>query len=114
MEFKDLPLDTALQMLKPEGALNILQDPDNLSAPHNVSYHLLAGFLPPRKSEWLWDPGLGRALGLCSLSRRWSWVTGAAPGWEMHIELLDRYAKSNSRALGRSSGQPRVHLCQNQ
>uniref|UniRef100_A0A8B9TL09 Alpha-1,3-mannosyl-glycoprotein 4-beta-N-acetylglucosaminyltransferase C n=1 Tax=Anas platyrhynchos TaxID=8839 RepID=A0A8B9TL09_ANAPL len=61
LEFKDLPLDTALQMLKPEGALNILQDLDNLSAPHNVSYHLLAGSLPPRK-KFL-------AVGLASVRR---------------------------------------------
>nr|XP_013052089.2 alpha-1,6-mannosyl-glycoprotein 4-beta-N-acetylglucosaminyltransferase-like [Anser cygnoides]XP_013052090.2 alpha-1,6-mannosyl-glycoprotein 4-beta-N-acetylglucosaminyltransferase-like [Anser cygnoides]XP_013052091.2 alpha-1,6-mannosyl-glycoprotein 4-beta-N-acetylglucosaminyltransferase-like [Anser cygnoides]XP_013052092.2 alpha-1,6-mannosyl-glycoprotein 4-beta-N-acetylglucosaminyltransferase-like [Anser cygnoides] len=61
VEFTDLPPDTALQMLKPEGALHILQDLDNLSAPHNVSYHLLAGSLSPRK-KFL-------AVGLASVRR---------------------------------------------
>ncbi|KAM9185422.1 alpha-1,6-mannosyl-glycoprotein 4-beta-N-acetylglucosaminyltransferase-like isoform 1-T2 [Mergus octosetaceus] len=61
VEFRDLPPDTALQMLKPEGALHVLQDLDNLSAPHNVSYHLLAGSLPPRK-KFL-------AVGLASVRR---------------------------------------------
>ncbi|NXK56302.1 MGT4C acetylglucosaminyltransferase, partial [Chauna torquata] len=61
VEFRGLPPDTVLQMLKSEGALHILQDLDNLSAPHNVSYHLLAGSPSPHK-KFL-------AVGLASVRR---------------------------------------------
>lgn len=61
VELRGLTPDTVLQ---PEGAQHILRDMDDLSALHNVSYHLLAGSLSPHKSEWLRDPGLSRVLHL--------------------------------------------------
>jgi len=63
VELRGLAPETILQMLKPEGALRILRDTEELSALHNISYHLLAGSLSPRRSEWLGAPGLGRAVG---------------------------------------------------
>lgn len=64
VELGGLAPATVLQILQPEGAQRILRDTDDLSALHNVSYHLLAGSLSPHKSEWLWDPGLSRTPGL--------------------------------------------------
>ncbi|NXU55865.1 MGT4C acetylglucosaminyltransferase, partial [Turnix velox] len=50
-----------LQLLQPEGAQSILQDTGDLPALHNISYHLLAGSLPPHK-KFL-------AVGLASVRR---------------------------------------------
>ncbi|NXX23160.1 MGT4C acetylglucosaminyltransferase, partial [Podargus strigoides] len=49
VELRDLAPDMVLKMQQPEGALRILGDVDHLSALHNVSYHILAGFLSPHK-----------------------------------------------------------------
>ncbi|NXK23372.1 MGT4C acetylglucosaminyltransferase, partial [Arenaria interpres] len=61
VELKGLAPDAVLQMLQPEGAQRVFQDMDDLSALHNVSYHLLAGSLPPHK-KFL-------AVGLASVRR---------------------------------------------
>ncbi|NXA11640.1 MGT4C acetylglucosaminyltransferase, partial [Sapayoa aenigma] len=61
VELRGLTPDRILQMLRPEGAQRILRDMDNLSTLHNVSYHLLAGSLSPRK-KFL-------AVGLASVQR---------------------------------------------
>lgn len=50
-ELRGLAPATVRQMLQLEGAQHILRDTDDLSALHNVSYHLLAGSLSPHKSE---------------------------------------------------------------
>ncbi|XP_009070638.1 PREDICTED: alpha-1,3-mannosyl-glycoprotein 4-beta-N-acetylglucosaminyltransferase C-like [Acanthisitta chloris] len=49
VELRSLAPDTILQLLQPEGAKHILRDRDDLSALRNVSYHLLAGSVSPRK-----------------------------------------------------------------
>ncbi|NXY50277.1 MGT4C acetylglucosaminyltransferase, partial [Ceuthmochares aereus] len=49
VDLKGLAPEMVLQELQPEGARPILRDTDGLSALHNVSYHLLAGSLPPEK-----------------------------------------------------------------
>ncbi|XP_014801791.1 PREDICTED: alpha-1,3-mannosyl-glycoprotein 4-beta-N-acetylglucosaminyltransferase C-like [Calidris pugnax] len=61
LELKGLEPDAVLKMLQPEGAQHVLQDMDDLSALHNVSYHLLAGSLPSHK-KFL-------AVGLASVRR---------------------------------------------
>ncbi|XP_074750098.1 alpha-1,6-mannosyl-glycoprotein 4-beta-N-acetylglucosaminyltransferase isoform X3 [Strix uralensis] len=61
VELRGLAPATVLQMLQPEGAQRILQNTDDLSALHNVSYHLLAGSLSPHK-KFL-------AVGLASVRR---------------------------------------------
>uniref|UniRef100_A0A8C3K299 Alpha-1,3-mannosyl-glycoprotein 4-beta-N-acetylglucosaminyltransferase C n=1 Tax=Calidris pygmaea TaxID=425635 RepID=A0A8C3K299_9CHAR len=61
LELKGLAPAAVLQMLQPEGAQHVLQDTDDLSALHNVSYHLLAGSPPPHK-KFL-------AVGLASVRR---------------------------------------------
>uniref|UniRef100_A0A8B9ZDK8 Alpha-1,3-mannosyl-glycoprotein 4-beta-N-acetylglucosaminyltransferase C n=1 Tax=Buteo japonicus TaxID=224669 RepID=A0A8B9ZDK8_9AVES len=61
VELGGLAPATVLQMLQPEGAQRILRDTDDLSALHNVSYHLLAGSLSPHK-KFL-------AVGLASVQR---------------------------------------------
>nr|XP_009941241.1 PREDICTED: LOW QUALITY PROTEIN: alpha-1,3-mannosyl-glycoprotein 4-beta-N-acetylglucosaminyltransferase C-like [Opisthocomus hoazin] len=61
VELRGLAPETILQMLKPEGALRILRDTEELSALHNISYHLLAGSLSPRR-KFL-------AVGLASVRR---------------------------------------------
>ncbi|XP_049687743.1 alpha-1,6-mannosyl-glycoprotein 4-beta-N-acetylglucosaminyltransferase-like isoform X1 [Accipiter gentilis] len=61
VELGGLAPATVLQILQPEGAQRILRDTDDLSALHNVSYHLLAGSLSPHK-KFL-------AVGLASVQR---------------------------------------------
>ncbi|NXJ95537.1 MGT4C acetylglucosaminyltransferase, partial [Corythaixoides concolor] len=61
LELRGLAPDTDLQMLQLEGATRILRDMDDHSALHNISYHLLAGSLSPRK-KFL-------AVGLASVRR---------------------------------------------
>ncbi|NXG12863.1 MGT4C acetylglucosaminyltransferase, partial [Grallaria varia] len=61
VDLRGLTPNRILQMLQPEGAQRILRDTDELSPLHNVSYHLLAGSLSPRK-KFL-------AVGLASVRR---------------------------------------------
>ncbi|NXS97427.1 MGT4C acetylglucosaminyltransferase, partial [Jacana jacana] len=61
VELTGLGSDTALQMLQLGRSQHILWDTDDLSALHNVSYHLLAGSLSPHK-KFL-------AVGLASVRR---------------------------------------------
>ncbi|NXM23783.1 MGT4C acetylglucosaminyltransferase, partial [Oxyruncus cristatus] len=61
VDLRGLTPYTILQMLQPEGAQRILRDMDKLYTLHNVSYHVLAGSLLPRK-KFL-------AVGLASVRR---------------------------------------------
>ncbi|NWX18977.1 MGT4C acetylglucosaminyltransferase, partial [Aegotheles bennettii] len=61
VDLRNLVPDMVLQTLQPEGALRLPRDTDDLSALHNVSYHLLAGSLSPHK-KFL-------AVGLASVRR---------------------------------------------
>ncbi|NXL85361.1 MGT4C acetylglucosaminyltransferase, partial [Alectura lathami] len=83
VELRGLPPDVDLQTLKQEGALHVHQDLDNLFAPHNISYRILAGSLSTQK-KFL-------AVGLASVRR--------PRGYYLPATLLSLFKQSTEEEL---------------